>query len=983
MEIRLVNLDRSPDRLATFADRNSHLAEYRRVSAVDGNLVDRDRLIRNQVITSDLAYTKGALGCALSHLSHWRDAIESDKALTIVEDDVVLAENFAEETERLIKSLPEDWEHVIWGWGFDALMTFDLLPGYSHCTSSFDQNSLRKRSQHFSTERIDSRLFRLRAGFGTLGYSISPRGARRLLDHCLPLRPMSIHYPGYDRPLPNTGIDNMMAQAYPHMATYVAIPPLVVTDNYHATSTVQTGTVQSSVDLAGISKAAFLAAGGQVTGGSAASSSVSPEKGTEFILVGAKRTILSINADQGCLQHTFLDKCPFNLSLVLADGLTQSGQAIGFQLLDAAIVLQPVGDAWVLARNSAFAVMRADGSVDWEHEFGPDSLLHLVSAESARLISPSTQPALGHSNSVRRRLLIVAPWLVVGGAEKVNLDVVTGLKGDFDITLVTTQGAGPWRSRFEAQVERLILLGHLLPPELHATALAFLIHRLAIDCVLISNSQSGYESVPFLREHFPGLPIFDLLHGQGGMLDGGGYPAFSMKFDRFFTGRVVITDYLRDMMVTKYGVEPGRLTRIYNGVDLEYFVPGAHRRSTPPVVSFIGRLAIEKHPEHILAIARELSDTSSCQFKIAGDGPLSGMLSEMLAARPLRNSVELLGHVDDVRVLLAQTDVLLVTSEMEGLPIVILEAMAMGVPIICSAVGGIPEMVRDGVDGILVPYGPNFAVDAAKRLEELLSDPERRRAMGQSARTRVETQFGMPMMSDCYRTLLREAPPPATESISHPIQRSFGGSFFVQKMKVRDALHRVPYLKSLVARRRVLHVGCTDYPVFDPHNNLHIQLSNDCEALDGLDTDREGIKLLSEYVPGQYFTRACDVVGRYDLMIVPETIEHVHNIREFLEELNTIDFAEVLITAPCLIGWNNNFSYADRAGGSSSLLTSPQDYIEEVHPDHKAWFTPYTLANCIEQFTPWSIKEVLFLDGKRMTAVRCSKTSASISDAQA
>ena len=176
----------------------------------------------------------------------WRDAIESDTALTIVEDDVVLAANFVEETERLISSLPEDWEHVVWGWGFDALMTFDLLPGYSHCTSAFDQESLRKRSPHFSTERVESRLFRLRAGFGTIGYSISPRGARRLLDYCMPLRPMSLQYPGYERTLANTGIDNMMVQLYPRMAAYVAVPPLVVTDNYHAMSTVQAGIVQSS-----------------------------------------------------------------------------------------------------------------------------------------------------------------------------------------------------------------------------------------------------------------------------------------------------------------------------------------------------------------------------------------------------------------------------------------------------------------------------------------------------------------------------------------------------------------------------------------------------------------------------------------------------------------------------------------------------------------------------------------------------------------
>ena len=888
----------------------------------------------------------------------WRDAIQSDTALTILEDDIVVAENFVEETERLIKSLPDDWELVIWGWGFDAYMTFDLLPGYSHCTSTFDQETLRKRSQHFSAEQIESRLFRIRSGFGTIGYSISPRGARRLLDFCMPLRPMSLHYPGYPKPLPNTGIDNMMAQLYPHMAAYVAVPPLVVTDNYHSTSTVQTRIAEPATQL------------------NTEALGLPPVKAIEFILVSQKQTIVTLDEEHGCLHHVPLDRAPLNLCLTLAERVKHSGERIDFEVLDTELVLQPVEGFWVLRQNDTFAVMRADGSIGWERDVEPDSVLHLIPAESARLISPQTELIARPTQSSRRRLLIVAPWLVVGGAEKVNLDLVTGLKAEYEITLVTTQGGGPWLSRFEGQVERLILLGQLMSPQLHAPALAFMIHRLAIDCVLISNSQSGYASLPFLREHFPAMPMFDLIHGQGGKLDGGGYPKFSTPLDPFLTGRIVITDYLRDFMIANYGVAPHRITRIHNGVDLDHFVPVVQDQSVPPIVSFIGRLAPEKQPEQVVAIARELTETTPCRFKIAGDGPLRGKLAEVLAGNRLPHSVELIGHIEDVRALLAETYVLLLTSEMEGLPIVVLEAMAMGVPVICSAVGGIPEMVRDGVEGFLVPCGPNFAAEAAARLQQLLSDPERRAMMGKAARKRAETQFGMGAMMESYRTLLKGVELPTIETPAHnPIQRNFGGNFFIQKLKVRDLPSRIQYLKEIVVGRRVLHVGCTDHPIFDPGSNLHIQLSGDCAVLDGLDVDREGIEVLAQHVPGRYFSRASDVIEHYDVLLVPETIEHVENIREFLTELNTIDFTEIVITAPCLIGWNNNFNYADRAGRLSSLLAAPQDYIEEVHPDHKAWFTPYTLANCIEKFTPWSIEEILFLDSKRMTAVRCTKTA--------
>jgi len=208
---------------------------------VDGSLADRARLVVNNVIAPDLAYTDGALGCALSHLVQWRDSIENDVVLTVIEDDAVLSANFADEAARLLGQLPDDWEYVMWGYNLDASMTFDLLPGYTPCRALFDQAMLRRRSEQFSGERIESRLFRLQGGFGTVCYSISPRGAKRLLEFCMPLRPMLVQHPGYPQLMPNTGIDNMMAKAWPAMQAYVAVPPLAVTDNDHAASTVQTG----------------------------------------------------------------------------------------------------------------------------------------------------------------------------------------------------------------------------------------------------------------------------------------------------------------------------------------------------------------------------------------------------------------------------------------------------------------------------------------------------------------------------------------------------------------------------------------------------------------------------------------------------------------------------------------------------------------------------------------------------------------------
>ena len=205
------------------------------------------------------------------------------------------------------------------------------------------------------------------------------------------------------------------------------------------------------------------------------------------------------------------------------------------------------------------------------------------------------------------------------------------------------------------------------------------------------------------------------------------------------------------------------------------------------------------------------------------------------------------------------------------------------------------------------------------------------------------------------------------------IERGAADYFYLQRLTVTDVPGRLQYIRDLCAGRKVLHVGCTDFPVFDPNRNLHIQIHDVCAALDGLDTDVDGMATLARHVAGRYYSAASAVVDAYDVVIVPETIEHVDNIKTFLQELDRIDFKDILITAPCLLGWNNCFNYRDYPGARSHLLRAPDDYLEEVHPDHKAWFTPYTLANCVEQFTPWRIESILFFEGKRMTAVRCAK----------
>jgi GR25 family glycosyltransferase involved in LPS biosynthesis len=238
--VSYLNLDRSPERLASFLKFNSHLTNVHRVAAVDGSTFSRKDLQAAKVIEGEMAdYTDGALGCALSHLCQWEIASRGQEPITLGEDDAIFHHRFEQLASRVLASLPADWDIIQWGWNFDSILAFDLLPGVSHCVGAFDQAGLRANVTAYQALALNPIAYRLQRSLGTVCQSISAAGAAKLLRHCLPIRKMETFYPLLNRTLPNKGIDNMMNELYPRINAYVCIPPLVITKNEHELSTVQ------------------------------------------------------------------------------------------------------------------------------------------------------------------------------------------------------------------------------------------------------------------------------------------------------------------------------------------------------------------------------------------------------------------------------------------------------------------------------------------------------------------------------------------------------------------------------------------------------------------------------------------------------------------------------------------------------------------------------------------------------------------------
>jgi hypothetical protein len=191
-------------------------------------------------------------------------------------------------------------------------------------------------------------------------------------------------------------------------------------------------------------------------------------------------------------------------------------------------------------------------------------------------------------------------------------------------------------------------------------------------------------------------------------------------------------------------------------------------------------------------------------------------------------------------------------------------------------------------------------------------------------------------------------------------------NYWIQKVSLKRANDREAFFIKHCNNKNVVHFGCTDWPVFNSKNNLHIKLNNYAKTLHGFDIDKVGIENLKKYVNQNYYSDYTDILNnKYDVCLVPETIEHVDNVKEFLVNISKINADKFLITAP------NCF-----AKGRHKRNLIKNDYmIELVHPDHNCWYSPYTLKNQIEKYSNLTVVNVYLLENERMICCEATKIS--------
>jgi glycosyltransferase involved in cell wall biosynthesis len=243
-------------------------------------------------------------------------------------------------------------------------------------------------------------------------------------------------------------------------------------------------------------------------------------------------------------------------------------------------------------------------------------------------------------------------------------------------------------------------------------------------------------------------------------------PLFHRWAARYSDWVVPVSTSLRDYLARRSKIDTARMRVIPNSVNTDHFRPrrptGALRErlriaSDRLIVGIVARLdSVKNHAVLIDAFARVQALIPEAALVIVGDGPLRGSLESRVRTLGLEKDVHFFGTSTDIAALYGELDVFVLSSNAEGTSMSVLEAMASGICVVATSVGGTPDLLADGASGVLVPPGDSAALAIA--LCGVLRDPARRQRLADAGRSRAEEHYNERLMVDAYEALYDGVP---------------------------------------------------------------------------------------------------------------------------------------------------------------------------------------------------------------------------------
>jgi glycosyltransferase involved in cell wall biosynthesis len=369
---------------------------------------------------------------------------------------------------------------------------------------------------------------------------------------------------------------------------------------------------------------------------------------------------------------------------------------------------------------------------------------------------------------MRHKVLHVIYSLYRGGAERViETQLLGGDRRRFEYLVCSITGGGDMIDRMSNAGSRVFLLAKRRRGDFTAvTKLANLIRREKVDLIHLHNSPGMFwgtlaqiasaTGVPIVRtEHNPYHP--EAMPALYRWL----YPRFTKRASKV----ICVSERVRKSYAERFPALAGTFTEIPNGIrmqDYEKLPPRAECRAQfkllpgAKLLGTVGRMVqVKNHKLLIEALFRVRQTVNDVHLAIIGEGDMRESLAAYAADLGMSEYVSLVKETQKIDYFYGAIDIFCLSSDSEGMPLTLLEALASGVPVVSTEVGGIPEVIESGRTGYLVPKGS--AEFLAKRIVELLQDPQKAAELALAGRKMVHERFPAEKMIRATEAVYEEA----------------------------------------------------------------------------------------------------------------------------------------------------------------------------------------------------------------------------------
>ncbi|MCX7603203.1 MAG: glycosyltransferase [Bryobacteraceae bacterium] len=362
-------------------------------------------------------------------------------------------------------------------------------------------------------------------------------------------------------------------------------------------------------------------------------------------------------------------------------------------------------------------------------------------------------------------VMLVIPFFSVGGAERIFTALLEEWRRrGVPVLAVTTRrpdpGAPDHTDRLRTLTRHVYPLEGLFPgrQDVQRDFLYFLLRRYRPRCIFAAGSDFFYWAMPAVRRYFPEIIIIDQLFNDQVFV------GKNRDFSAFLDCTCVPSRAMAQKLAGQFQETDERIAVIPHGTvlpDPSHYAAGAFPAGFPahfaghPVVGFFGRFSPEKGALDFVQIATLVHQRfPHVRFVMTGEGPQEAAVRAAVRKAGLADAFALPGFVDDVHAWMAAAEVVVVPSRLDGMPLIVFEAQALEKPLVASSVGSIPEVIEDGVTGVLCePGNPAAFAEAVCRL---LESESLRLRMGRAARSYALREHSRDRMLERYFRLFEE-----------------------------------------------------------------------------------------------------------------------------------------------------------------------------------------------------------------------------------